>query len=192
MNPALRGGLVVVIVAVTAVLVFRILFAGPDPKTGRCVDARSELVECGGAAAVFKLVREVDSADECPSDSRKTYQFRSSLFCGVALKGAPKPATEYVSCLLLAGATLADDGADLRFAASYAGGPGVARAGAVTVTGDGWRIFYVLSEGQLDPGVEAVVADPEKVAFAAYIDDASRRRAEVAAAARCVPGAPPT
>jgi hypothetical protein len=191
-NPALRGGLAVVIVAVTAVLVLRILFGGPDPEIGKCVDARSELVGCGERAAVFKLVREVDSIDECPSDSRRSYQFRSSLYCGVALKGAPKPATEYVSCLLLAGAELADDAADLRFASSYAGGPRTRRAGTVTVAGDDWRIFYVLSEGQLDPGVRAIVADPAKVVFVAYIDDVSDRRDEVAAATRCAPGAPPT
>lgn len=192
MNPVLRGGLVVVIVAVTAVLVLRILLGGPDPEIGKCVDARSELVGCGERGAVFKLVREVNSVEECPSDSRKSYQFRSSLYCGVALKGAPKPATEYVSCLLLAGAKLADDAADLRFASSYAGGPGARRAGAVTVAGEDWRIFYVLSEGQLDPGVRAVLADPATVVFVAYIDDVSDRRDEVAAATRCVPGAPPT
>lgn len=192
MNPALRGGLAVVIVAVTAVLVFRIFFGGPDPETGKCVDARSELVDCGDSAATFKLVREVDAVDQCPSDSRKTYQLRSNLYCGVALRGAPKPSTEYVSCLLLAGAELADDAGDLRFAASYAGGPGTMRSGAVTVTGADWRIYYVLAEGQLDPGVRAVVADPAKVVFAAYIDEAGDRRDEVAAATRCVPGAPPT
>ncbi len=51
--------------------------------------------------------------------------------------------------------------------------------------GAGWRIFYVLHEGQLDPGPQAVVADPGSVVFVVYIDDASAHRKEVAAATRC-------
>lgn len=191
MNPALRSGLVVVIVAITAVLVFRILFSGPDPEAGKCVDARGQLVGCGHRAAVYKLVSEVDSAQDCPSDSRRSYRFRSSLYCGVALDGAPETSREYIPCLLLAGAELAGDSADLSFARTYAGGPPARRGGIVSVSGDDWRIYYVLFEGQLDPGVSSVVADPAKVQFAAYIDDAGDRRDAVAAAMRCLPGAAP-
>jgi hypothetical protein len=188
MHPWLRTGLVVVIVAVTALLVFKILFGGPDPQTGKCVDKGDELVGCDTRAAVFKLVRKVDEARECPGDASKLYQFRSDLFCGVALNGAPAVSPEYVSCLLLAGAELASKPADLSFAAAS---PGRARSvkGAVTVTGDDWRIFYVLAKGGLDPGAAAVVANPARAIFVAYIDDAGRRPKDVAAAERCVPGA---
>lgn len=188
MHPWLRTGLVVVIVAVTALLVSRILFGGPDPQTGKCVDKGNELVDCDARAAVFRLVRKVDDARECPTDARKLYQFRSDLFCGVALHGAPEVSGEYVSCLLLAGAKLASRPADLSFARAS---PGRARSarGAVTVTGDDWRIFYVLAKGQLDPGAPAVVANPSKAIFVAYIADAASHAKDVAAAERCVPGA---
>ncbi|MGI8731033.1 MAG: hypothetical protein ACR2LK_13810 [Solirubrobacteraceae bacterium] len=189
MNPVLRGVIVVVIVAVTAVLVFRILFGGPNPEIGKCVDARNGLVDCSDGAAVFELVREVDSGQDCPSESLKLYAFRSSLYCGVALEGAPESSTDYIPCLLLAGAKLTGDADDLSFATPYADQPASRREGIVTVTGDDWRIYYVLFEGQLDPGPEAVVADPSKVQFAAYIDDATSRRDEVAAALRCAPSA---
>jgi hypothetical protein len=188
MHPWLRTGLVVVIVAVTALLVSKILFGGPDPQTGKCVDKGDQLVGCDARAAVFKLVRKVDDARECPGDASKLYQFRSDLFCGVALHGAPAVSPEYVSCLLLAGAELASKPADLSFATAS---PGRAHGskGAVTVTGDDWRIFYVLGEGRLDPGAAAIVANPAKAIFVAYIDDAGARAKDVAAAERCVPGA---
>jgi hypothetical protein len=188
MHPWLRTGLVVAIVAVTALLVFKILFGGPDPQTGKCVDKGNELVDCDARAAVFKLVRKVDEARECPGDASKLYQFRSDLFCGVALNGAPAVSPEYVSCLLLAGAKLASKPADLSFAAAA---PGRARSvrGAVTVTGDDWRIFYVLAKGRLDPGAAAIVANPAMATFVAYIEDARARAKDVAAAERCVPGA---
>jgi hypothetical protein len=190
MHPWLRTGLVVAIVAVTALLVFKILFGGPDPQTGRCVDTHNDLVDCDARAAIFKLVRKVDAARDCPADARKLYQFKSDLFCGVALHGAPAVSPEYVSCLLLAGARLASTPADLSFAAK-ASNPGRVRSsrGAVTVTGDDWRIFYVLAEGQLDPGAPAIVANPARAIFVAYIDDAAARAKDVAAAERCVPGA---
>ncbi len=177
------------IVAVTALLVFKILFGGPDPETGKCVDRGNGLVDCGARAAVFKLVRKVDNAGDCPADARKLYQFRSELFCGVALHGAPAVSGEYVSCLLLAGAQLASKSADLAFAANGSRGRTRSARGAVTVTGDDWRIYYVLAKGQLDPGPSAVVANPARAVFVAYIDGAGARGKEVAAAARCVPGA---
>jgi hypothetical protein len=189
MHPWLRTGLVVVIVAVTALLVFKILFGGPDPQTGKCVDKGNELVDCDARAAVFKLVRKVDEARECPGDASKLYQFRSDLFCGVALNGAPAVSPEYVSCLLLAGAKLASKPADLSFAKASPAGRARSARGAVTVTGDDWRIFYVLAKGGLDPGVAAIVANPAKAIFVAYIDDAGARAKDVAAAERCVPGA---
>lgn len=189
MHPWLRTGLVVAIVAVTALLVSKILFGGPDPQTGKCVDSANQLVGCDSRAAVFTLVRKVDEARECPGEASKLYQFRSDLFCGVALNGAPAVSPEYVSCLLLAGAQLASKPSDLSFAAAS---PGRARSarGAVTVTGDDWRIFYVLAKGRLDPGAAAIVANPARAIFVAYIDDAGRNAKDVAAAERCVPGAP--
>jgi hypothetical protein len=189
MHPWLRTGLVVVIVAVTAVLVVKILLGGPDPQTGRCVDAHNELVDCDARAAVFKLVRKVDAARDCPADARKLYQFESDLFCGVALHGAPAVSGEYVSCLLLAGAELASRPADLSFAKASRPVRTHSADGAVTVTGDDWRIFYVLAEGQLDPGAPAIVANPARAIFVAYIDEAGARPKDVAAAERCVPGA---
>ena len=183
------GAVAIAVLFVT--LVFLFLQAGPDPQAGKCVDMRNELVGCEQNAALFRLVREVDSERDCPSDSLKLYRFRSSLFCGVALRGAPAPSSEYVSCLLLAGAELARRPADLSFAAGF--GPGARsasaeRTGTVKVRGDGWRIFYVLHEGQLDPGLPAIVADPGRVASVAYVAHASAQREEVAAATRCATG----
>ena len=188
MHPWLRTGLVVAIVAVTALLVLKILFSGPDPQTGKCVDKGNQLVDCDARAAVFKLVRKVDEARECPGEASKLYQFRSDLFCGVALNGAPAVSPEYVSCLLLAGAELASKPADLSFAESSPGRAQTSK-GAVTVTGDDWRIFYVLAKGRLDPGAAAIVANPARAIFVAYIDDAGTRAKDVTAAERCVPGA---
>lgn len=96
------------------------------------------------------------------------------------------PSSEYVPCLLLAGAKLASAPADLAFArGNPAPAPNADGEGAIKVRGDDWRIFYVLHEGQLDPGLAAVVANPAAVVFAAYITDAAKRRKEVAAATRC-------
>jgi hypothetical protein len=185
---------IVVILAITFMLVSKILFGGPDPKTGRCVDADGALVGCGEAKALYKLVREVDDGRECPSESQKLYQFRSSLYCGVALKGAPAPSQEYVPCLLLAGAELARRPQDLAFARGVAAAPAAkagAETGVVKVRGDDWRIFYVLYEGQLDPGPAAIVANPAKAVFVAYITQASQHRKQVAAATRCAHGDAP-
>jgi hypothetical protein len=177
------------VVLFIAVLVWQ-LSSGPDPRTGKCVDARGALVGCGARAALYKLVREVDSGRECPANAGKVYSFRSSLYCGVALRGAPVPSPEYVPCLLQAGAKLAG-AADLAFARGFAAKPASAsdaRSGRVKVRGDDWRIFYVLHEGQLDPGLNAVVADPGAVVFVAYITDAAEHRKEIAAATRCASG----
>jgi len=193
MGSAPRLVAIVVILAITVFLVTKILFGGPDPESGKCVDADGALVGCDERAALYKLVREVDDRSECPSEALKLYQFRSSLFCGVALRGAPAPSGDYVPCLLLAGAELARGPDDLAFAKDGVGEAvaGSSGSGVVKVRGDDWRIFYVLSEGQLDPGPAAVVANPAKVVFVAYVDDASANRKEVAAATRCARGEAP-
>jgi hypothetical protein len=193
---------IVVILAITFMLVSKILFGGPDFEAGKCVDDDGALVGCGDDRALYKLEREVDDGSQCPSQSQKLYQFRSSLFCGVALKGgAPAPSQEYVPCLLLAGAELARRPQDLAFARGAAAAPAAkagvpaAKAGAgsgvVKVRGDDWRIFYVLYEGQLDPGPAAIVANPAKAVFVAYITNASEHRKQVAAATRCARGDAP-
>jgi hypothetical protein len=195
----MRGSLprlvaIVVILAITFLLVSKILFGGPHPATGKCVDVEGALVSCGDRAALYELVREVDDPRECPSESRKLYRFRSSLYCGVALKGAPAPSGDVVPCLLLAGARLARRPRDLAFArgaAARAAPAGGAGSGVVKVRGEDWRIFYVLSEGQLDPGLAAIVANPARVAFVAYIAGAARHRRAVAAATRCARGEAP-
>ena len=66
-----------------------------------------------------------------------------------------------------------------------------ADSGVVKVRGDDWRIFYVLYEGQLDPGPAAIVANPAKAVFVAYITNASEHRKQVAAATRCARGDAP-
>jgi hypothetical protein len=193
----MRGSLprtlaILVILAVTVLLVGRIFTSGPDPATGKCVDFHGRLVGCGDRAALYRLAREVDSGRECPAASRKLYRLRSALYCGVALRGAPAPSTDYVPCLLLAGAELAARSRDLSFAEGFDAASRTARsAGIVKVRGENWRIFYVLSQGQLDPGLAAVVADPATVAFVAYIADARAHRRQVAAATRCARGGTP-
>ena len=187
-GPVPRLVAIVVVLAITFMLVSRILFGGPDPQAGKCVDEDGALVGCGDRTALYKLVREVDDGRDCPSQSQKLYQFRSSLYCGVALKGAPAPSQEVVPCLLLAGAELARSPEDLAFAAgdAAAASPPADKTSVVKVRGDDWRIFYVLFEGQLDPGVAAVVANPAKVVFAAYITEAATHRRQIAAATRCI------
>jgi hypothetical protein len=210
-GPVPRLVAIVVILAITVMLVTKILFGGPDPKAGTCVDDGGALVGCGEQAALYKLVREVDAASECPSSSQKLYRFRSSLYCATALKGgAPKPSVDYVPCLLLAGAQLARRPADLAFAEGFDDPPAAAKGtaehgrdardapdaddeatGLVKVRGDDWRIFYVLYEGQLDPGLPAIVANPAKAVFVAYITGAAKHRKQVAAATRCARGESP-
>ena len=193
-GPVPRLVAIVVVLAIAFMLVSRILFGGPDPQAGKCVDEDGALVGCGDRTALYKLVREVDDGRDCPSESQKLYQFRSSLYCGVALKGAPAPSREYVPCLLLAGAELARRPQDLAFARGVGADAGSAvggGTGVVKVRGDDWRIFYVLYEGQIDPGPAAIVANPAKAVFVAYITRASERRKQVAAATRCARGDAP-
>ena len=178
------AGFVVLFVAV----VFWQLSSGPDPQTGKCVDQGGALVGCGEHAALYKLVREVDAARECPANAGKVYAFHASLYCGVALHGAPVPSPQYVPCLLQAGAKLADSAADLAFARGFAvapASPTAAASGRIKVRGEDWRIFYVLHEGQLDPGLPSIVSDPGKVVFVAYITGAAAHRKQVVAATRC-------
>jgi hypothetical protein len=183
---------IVVILAVTVMVVTKIFFGGPDPEKGKCVNARGALVGCGQRAALYKLVREVDDGRECPSDASKLYRFRSSLFCGVALKGAPPPSAQIVPCLLQAGAKLAGGPGELAFARGVrAADAASARPGVIKVRGDDWRMFYVLHAGQLDPGPAAVVARPGQVVYVAYIERASEHRKAVAAATRCARASAP-
>jgi hypothetical protein len=182
-KPVIAG----LVVLFLAVLVY-VLRSGPHPETGKCVDGGGALVGCDTRAALYKLAKEVKSGRECPADASKLYAFRDSMYCGVALRGAPVPRPEYVPCLLLAGAQLARSTGDLAFARGFAASPASAseaRSGRIKVRGDDWRIFYVLHEGQLDPGLGAIVADPGKVVFVAYITGAAEHRREVAAATRC-------
>ncbi len=193
-GPLPRLVAIVVILTITFMLVSKMLFGGPDFEAGKCVDDEGALVECGDDKALYKLVREVDDARECPSESQKLYQFRSSLYCGVALKGAPAPSRDYVPCLLLAGAELARRPQDLTFARDVPADAGAQvgkGTGVFKVRGGDWRIFYVLFEGQIDPGAAAIVANPAKAVFVAYITQASERRKDVAAATRCARGAAP-
>jgi hypothetical protein len=183
-RPPVIAGLVVLFLAV----VVYFLRSGPDPETGKCVDRTGALVGCGTRAALYKLTREVNSGRDCGADSTKLYGFRDSLYCGVALHGAPAPSRDYVPCLLLAGAKLARRPADLAFAEGIA--PPLASArdtadGRIKIRGEGWRVFYVLHEGQLDPGLPSVVANPSRVVFVAYITAAGKHRKQVAAATRC-------
>lgn len=180
-RPTVIGALVVLFLAV---VVYE-LRSGPDPQTGRCVDAKGKLVGCSTPGAQYKLARKVDNAQDCPSDILRVYTFRDSAYCGVALHGAPAPSPEYTSCLLLAGAQLAHGASDLAFAKAFAVAPQPAPTGRIKVRGDDWRIFYVLFKGQLDPGLPVVVANPSKVEIVAYITAAAAHRKQVVAATRC-------
>ena len=178
------------VVLFLAVLVWQ-LSSGPEPATGKCVDRGGALVGCEADTALYKLARKVDSGRECPANSNKLYALRGTLYCGVALRGAAVPRPDYVPCLLLAGAKLADSAEELAFARGFAAppaSPSAVASGRIKVRGDDWRIFYVLHSGQLDPGLAAVVARPAAVVFVAYITDAAAHRKEVAAATRCASG----
>lgn len=98
---------------------------------------------------------------------------------------APDTPAAFERCWRRAGARIATDPSDLRFAA---GGPRprTTRAhGRVSAKGEDWRIFYVLRAGGADPGLARVVADPTAVPVVAYVRRAGTRARIVTRARTC-------
>jgi hypothetical protein len=80
---------------------------------------------------------------------------------------------QFAFCWKGAGARIASDASDLRFAAADKR-PDTTRAhGRVSVKGDDWRIFYALSADGADPGLARVLSDPLAVPVVAYVRDAA-------------------
>jgi hypothetical protein len=98
---------------------------------------------------------------------------------------APAPPSELTRCWRRAGARIAIDASDLRFAAADRPGDRTRAHGRVSAKGDDWRIFYALLADGADPGLARVVADPAIVPVVAYIRDATAHGKIVEIARRC-------
>ena len=92
---------------------------------------------------------------------------------------------EYERCWRRAGARIASDPGDLRFAASGTVRHISITTGHVSTKGKDWRIFYTLPDDGDDPGLAAVVHDPDTVAAVAYVKRASAQPDVVARARAC-------
>lgn len=88
-------------------------------------------------------------------------------------------------CWRRAGARIAVDAGDLRFAAADKLRDSTRAHGRVSAKADDWRIFYALVPDGADPGLARVVADPRGVPVAAYIRHARAHRKIVENARRC-------
>ena len=98
---------------------------------------------------------------------------------------APTPPAELTRCWRRAGARIAIDAGDLRFAAADKPRDSTRAHGRVSVKADDWRIFYALMADGADPGLARVVADPTVAPVVAYIRHASAYRTIVEHARRC-------
>lgn len=92
----------------------------------------------------------------------------------VAADPVEKPPTpsELERCWRSAGAAIASDKGDLRFA-EFSESEGVSSNEArVSVKGGDWRIFYAMPSDGEDPGLPPVLADPSVVPVVAYVKNA--------------------
>jgi hypothetical protein len=92
---------------------------------------------------------------------------------------------QFAFCWKSAGARIASDASDLRFAAADKRPEKTRAHGRVSVKGDDWRIFYVLSADGADPGLARVLSDPLAVSVIAYVRDAASHPKVVRNARRC-------
>jgi hypothetical protein len=97
---------------------------------------------------------------------------------------APTPA-EYERCWRGAGARIATHESDLSFARAGDARHVVATTSHISIKGKNWRIFYTLPENRDDPGLHAVLRDPDVVAVVAYVTDAPKHEDVVAKARSC-------
>lgn len=86
---------------------------------------------------------------------------------------APTPA-EYERCWRAAGARIATHESDLSFARASDASHVAATTNRISVKGKNWRIFYTLPENLDDPGLHAVLRDPDIVAVVAYVRNAPK------------------
>lgn len=98
---------------------------------------------------------------------------------------APAMPAWLTRCWRRAGARIAVDANDLRFAAADKVRDSTRAHGRVSAKADDWRIFYALVPDGADPGLARVVFDPTVVPVVAYIRHASARRKIVERARRC-------
>jgi hypothetical protein len=98
---------------------------------------------------------------------------------------APAPPAGLTRCWRRAGARIAIDASDLRFAVAEKPRDSTRANGRVSAKGDDWRIFYALLADGADPGLARVVSNPTVVPVVAYIRDATAHRKIVENARRC-------
>jgi hypothetical protein len=95
---------------------------------------------------------------------------------------------DYERCWRQAGAQIASDARDLRFAAGDKKEPASLQdLSRVSVDGKQWRMFYALPLDGVDPGIAAVIADPNIVPVVAYVRNAQRHKEIVVRARSCSP-----
>ena len=88
-------------------------------------------------------------------------------------------------CWRQAGAEIASDADDLRFAVGSTARNVKISAGRVSVKGKDWRVFYTLPTDGEDPGLATVLAKPSTVRAVAYVENAPSHAGIVAAARAC-------
>jgi hypothetical protein len=91
----------------------------------------------------------------------------------------------FALCWKRAGARLASDAGDVRFAAADKHVATTRAHGRVSVKGDDWRIFYAMWPDGADPGLTRVLADPLRVPVVAYVRNAATHPKVVRKARGC-------
>ena len=97
---------------------------------------------------------------------------------------APTPA-EYERCWRAAGAQIATRASDLAFARGTDARHVAATLSRISVKGKNWRIFYTTPDSNDDPGIHAVLRDPNVAEVVAYVQNASTLPDVVAKARDC-------
>ena len=98
---------------------------------------------------------------------------------------APTAPAQLTRCWRRAGARIAVDANDLRFAAADKPRDSARANGRVSAKGGDWRIFYALLADGADPGLARVVSHPRVVPVVAYIRHATAHPRIVENARRC-------
>ena len=103
---------------------------------------------------------------------------------GFTTEAAPSAAA-LERCWRRAGASIASDAGDVRFAVGSTARNVKISPGRVSAKGKEWRIFYTLPSDGEDPGLATVLAKPSTVSAVAYVQDAPAHTGVVEKARAC-------
>lgn len=103
----------------------------------------------------------------------------------VAADGSTTTPASLERCWRRAGAAIASNAADLRFAVGSTARNISISTGRISVKGEDWRIFYTLPSDGEDPGLATVLAKPSTVSAVAYVEDAPAHAGIVAKTRAC-------